>query len=389
MARNSSESTAPDRSSNTLDEMNVARLSLISLQRQVSESYTSWKSTYELDGTPVLVDCASTVQVPHGIDTEVYLGILKIYQLSGCPADGRITVTPHELLATAGIEQNSRAYKMLKRSLDRLNRAIYEIEKGWRDHEGMRWHSVRFQHIRNLEYTKNEDHHLDNASIIHITLHEATVRSIVAGYLNPVNYLLLQQLRQPTSVALCRTLEALRRDSTTTQVIRERLEFNLLYWAQTLRLDETRPDNIRRTLKKPHEELIENNYLQSVEFQGRGAKQTIVYTFSPYEDDQGLQELVVMLSNRGVAVGSAKALVSEYPDRVLPAITRFDQLRKTDYPMKSPGGLLADMVKRPEKYEVPLPEGTKVPKERKIPLKNLEPVPAEEAPLDPPPLRKP
>ncbi|GEM49785.1 replication initiator protein A [Deinococcus cellulosilyticus] len=343
--------TPAENPSHNLDEMNVARLSLISMQRQVSDDYTSWEMHQDVDGVPIRIHCGSSVQVPHGIDTEVYLAILKLYQLMGCPSDGEVSATPHELMRTAGIHPTARNYTMVRNSLIRLNRAIYQIDQGWRDFRGMRWHSVTFQHLAKLEYTKNEEHHLDTASIIKITLPQDTVKSIQAGYLNPISYQLLGQIRQPSTVALCRTLEALRRDPSTTQVVQDRIEFPLLQWARTLRLEESRPDNIRRSLKNAHEELMQAKYIRTVDYVGKGMKQVIVYDLYPQMEDQALEEQVQLLADRGVALGSARTLIAEFPDRIQDAIKRFDQLKAGGYPMKTPGGLLVSIIKNPANYE--------------------------------------
>lgn len=350
MARTKPDDLQPSRS---LDEMNVARLSLISLQRQVAEDYTQWEAELDTEGMPVHVSCKSTEQVPHGIDTEIYLAILKLYQLSGSPSDGQVTVTPHELTRAANMSRSSRSYQTIKLSLTRLNRAIYQIDQGWRDFQGMRWHSVTFQHIAGLEYTKNQEHHIDGASVIHITFPQHTVKSIQAGYLNPLNYRLIQQFKQPTSVALCRTLEALRRDPSTTQVVKDRLEFHLLHWAKTLRLEDGRPDNIRRSLANPHQELLDAQYLRSVEYVGRGSKQVVVYELFPQHEDEHIKTTIDLLTHRGVTAGSARALVAEFPDRIQDAVARFDQLKNSGYSMKVPGGLLVDIIRHPENYDKP------------------------------------
>lgn len=334
------------------DELNISRLGLISAQRQVADDFRNWDMDFELDGQPMKVTCESPTTVPHGVDTEIYLSLIKRFIDEGAPDDGRFTVTPRELLLASGIEPNSRAYQMLKVSLNRLYKASYTIERAWRDHLGKRWVTVHFRHLDALTYTKNENHHLDNASVIQVGLPKQIVNSIHSGYLNPLNSRILDQLSQPTSKALYRQLEARRRNPETLEIIHHRLDFSLVEWGVLCHLSDLTPTRIRRSLQSAHEELKEVGYLKDVNFQGRGQQQRIVYEFP--QGQQDALEATTFLSElvrRGMTQGFARTAIQQYPGRIQHAIERFDQLREMGYQMNRPGALLMNIIKNPENYQ--------------------------------------
>ncbi|GEM46403.1 replication initiator protein A [Deinococcus cellulosilyticus] len=341
------------------DELNISRLGLISAQRQVADDFKNWDMDFELDGQPMKVTCESPTTVPHGVDTEIYLSLIKRFIDEGAPDDGRFTVTPRELLMASGIEPNSRAYQMLKVSLNRLYKASYTIERAWRDHLGKRWVTVHFRHLDALTYTKNEDHHLDSASVIQVGLPKQIVHSIHSGYLNPLNSRILDQLSQPTSKALYRQLEAKRRDPETLEIIHYRLDFSLVEWGVLCHLSDLTPTKIRRSLQSAHDELKSVGYLKDIAFQGRGQQQRIIYEFP--QGQQDALEATTLLSElvaRGMTQGFARTAIQQYPGRIQQAIERFDQLKQMGYQMSRPGALLMNIIKNPENYasdDLPMP----------------------------------
>lgn len=343
----------PEKPSHTLDELNISRLGLISAQRQVSSDFKSWETTYLLDDQPVKVVCKSSEVVPHGVDTEVYLGILKSFVSAGSPGDGKVIVTPRELLMASGMPGNSRAYQVLRQSLSRLFAATYTVDRAWRDHRDQRWMTVHFRHLNTLAYTKNAEHHLDSASLIEITLPAEVVKSINDGYLNPLNDQVLKELKQPSATALYRTLEAMRRDPVTLEVREHQLEINVVAWGAMLHFSDTDPKLIRRSLESPHKELLNTGYLKNAEYRGRGQKQVICYAF-PQEEPEVLtpesQNLLQALMARGLTAGSARGFLKTHPAQLADALEVFDRLKASGYPMRSPGGLLASIIEQPERY---------------------------------------
>lgn len=342
-----------EKPSHTLDELNISRLGLISAQRQVSSDFKSWETTYLLDGQPVKVVCKSSEVVPHGVDTEVYLGILKSFVAAESPQDGKVIVTPRELLKASGMPANSRAYQVLRQSLSRLFAATYTVDRAWRDHRDQRWMTVHFRHLNTLAYTKNAEHHLDSASLIEITLPTEVVKSIKDGYLNPLNDQVLKELKQPSATALYRTLEAMRRDPLTLDVKEHQLEINVVAWGAMLHFSDTDPKLIRRSLDSPHKELLAAGYLKHAEYRGRGQKQVICYEF-PQEEAPALsaEALKTMegLTARGLTAATALEVLRTHHDQLQAAMETFDRLKASGYPMRSPGGLLMNIIREPDRY---------------------------------------
>ena len=92
------------------DELNVARLSLISAQSRVPADYTNWTRTYQAGGKTVTVTCtAITGQVvPHGLDNDVMVAIINLYLEDGCPEDGTVRVSMHRLQRAANLNVSAR-----------------------------------------------------------------------------------------------------------------------------------------------------------------------------------------------------------------------------------------------------------------------------------------
>lgn len=126
----------------------------------------------------------------------------------------------------------------------------------------------------------------------------------------------------------------------------------LLPWATRLGIN-GRPDTIRRALDAPHRQLIACRFLQDVHYLGRGKAQQVQYVFAQTERPPARPEAVAALTSRRITQGAALKYAAEYGlEAVQSAVRRFDELLAAGYKAKSASGLLVDILRDPQKYQV-------------------------------------
>ncbi|UQN08866.1 replication initiator protein A [Deinococcus sp. QL22] len=353
------------------DELNVARLSLISAQSRVPASYTSWTRTYQAGETTVTVTCTALTGhvVPHGLDNDVMVAIINLYLEDGCPEDGTIRVTMHRLLQAAGLSGSAHYYREVRQCLRRLQSTSYQIVQGWWVQGRQRHVDATFNYLWKVTATREDDD--DIRSALEIRLPDEVARSIRDGYVKPLDLGVYRDLSSPPVRAVYRVLDALRWDSGSAQ---DRVTVNLLEWGERLSIYSAEPDKIRRVLQPAHDELTQRGILIGVEIEGRGKAQQLTYVFAPaarLPDPELLQEL----TRRGMYPAVAGKYLHDHPDPapVQRALRQFDA-----YPgrKQNAGALLRDMLIHPERYDDPasLPASPPVSKpDRTRPLAQPQP----------------
>lgn len=336
-------------------ELNIVRLALISIQRQIEKTFVEWEYTFELDGEEASLECKGhqDLGVPHGLDSDFYNAIVHLYVEKGASEDGVLTSTAYEIIKTAGRVDSKHSYQSLNESLRRLLQTQYYLKKSWRNHRKRMWETLSFQHIEKLQFITEETENgndLSSRSVIRIKLPQEVVHSVQAGYMLLAPEAALRALEQPTSRALYRLLEARRRDPLNPQATVDELHYNLLDWARDCKLSTDVPKLIRRTLENAHQELIGIGYLREVSYSGRGQKQTLQYLFHPRFERVVDQGIVDLLKGHGVFPGVAQNLASKHPDRIEAAVKRLKQLLAEGYPVENRAGLLIRMVQNPADY---------------------------------------
>lgn len=339
-----------------MDEANVARLGLISIQERIPEGYASWEEELEVLGKPVKLACYANPNVggvPHGLDNEVSLALIALYLNAGSPPDGTFTTTAYQILKLMGFDTSGYYYRALKESLLRLTTATYVLSEAWRA-DG-RWQSVTFRYIDKLEFTSGKEGKLDRSSIIRITLAKEIVRSLQSRYTKPIDIEFMASLKRPLSRALYRLLDAQRLSPEREEPL-GRLEVRLMEWAAACKIVHKRPDKVRRTLEPAHQELLERRYLKSVEYVGRGQNQAIVYVFG--EEAGGIPdaEAVNLLVAEGLSFTSAYSLARRYPlAHIRERLERYRAILEAGYRPKNRLGFLVDVIRDDTgKYERPV-----------------------------------
>ncbi|EYB69183.1 hypothetical protein DEIPH_ctg011orf0171 [Deinococcus phoenicis] len=345
------------------DELNIARLSLISVQERIPPDYRDWSVELEDGDRRYKVTCQAMPEygVPHGIDTDISAALVNLYIDQGAPADGSVTCTPYQLLQMAGLDTSGRYYAALDESLRRLLTTNYFIAEGWRDHPRKRWTNVNFRYIDRLEFSSGEAERLDASSILKITLPQEIARSVRSGYIKPLDLSFMQTLRRPPTRALYRLLDSQRRDPENPERVAMTYQVGLMEWAEACKIVTDRPSMAQRTLDAAHEELIEKGFLKSVEYLGRGKKKLLHYTFGEaFIPPDPL--LVQNLAAIGITHTRALQLVREHSEAVVEdTLLRYQGIVSGGYKPRSRPAFFVDLLKNPEKYQ--LPEGVLLPLE--------------------------
>lgn len=335
------------------DEINIARLGIISIQSRVDTSVTRWKTAFEIDRRPYRVECVAPDGRPHGIDSDIVLAIQTLYVRAGCPDHGWVHTTAYELVDLAGLQKKGGSYQRIKESLVRLYTTSFFVSEGWYDKNNQRkWGTDTMRYIDRIKYLGKDEQTelpgLDQSSTLSIKLGEQLAESIRARFTHVLDGRLLHQLEQPPARALYRLLEAHR---TTGGVRTLELIVNLDDWRHACGISSDRPEIIRRTLTPAHEELIAAGYLQEVLLEGRGKKQTLTYRFQ--NDNAPDPALVEMLIGAGFARGAATEMVKVHEDRIEPAVSYARHRKEAGYQVRSMTGLIVDILKNPDRYVLP------------------------------------
>jgi plasmid replication initiation protein len=335
------------------DERNVARLGIISILSRINVGVTTWQSEFSVRGSMFRVECAAPYGRPHGIDTDVILAIQTLFVRQGCPEHNWVHTTAYELKMLTGLPDNGRTYTRIRESIKRLWGTGFVVSQGWQDANGKvrRWQNTTLRYIDRLQYHELEADTdplpgLDPASTLSIKLGEQVSESIRARHTQLLSGALMWQLEQPPARALYRLLEAHRLLESGERAML--LEVGLESWRQACGVACDRPELFRRILSPAHEELTAIGYLESVEYQGRGKKQMVLYRFAA--DDAPDPALVEMLIGVGVASQMALQLAREQGERIEEAV-RFVRLRKEGgFQVRNPGGLVVDYLQNDGKY---------------------------------------
>lgn len=340
------------------DEANVARLGLISIQERIPPDFTSWTVELAVEGRRARLSCVAVSEhggVPHGLDNDVSLALISLYQEAECPEDGKIVTTAYRILSIIGWDTSGHYYEALKDSLDRLTTATFTASEAWRT--GSRWTTVKFRYIEGLEYTSEDDRmNLGHSSVLKIKLAREITESIRGKYIKPLDLDFLTSLDRPLTRALYRLLDAQR----TTLDGREVTQFrtNIIGWAEACKIVDKTPTRVRRTLEGAHTELVDRGYLLSVEYQGRGPNQEVIYSFAkqPVIPEEA-RELVIRILRYKVARPVVQNLIVTYGhERVNDRLGKFEAMLQLGYSPRNQAGFLVDVI-RDEEGKYADPEG--------------------------------
>lgn len=337
-----------------IDEANVGRLGLISIQERIPENFTSWTIDFHNEGRPARLSCDAMPKyggVPHGLDGDIATALIDLYVETGCPADGVLHTTAYQILKRAGLDDSGRYYQNLRQTLFRLRTATYSASEAWRDHRKGNWTTVTFNYLEALEFTSgDEDLGLSRSSTLKIRLADPIVRSIRAQYTKPLDLEFLTSLDRPLTRALYRLLDARRYPPEDPREPLPSFSVNLIEWAEACKIVDRRSNKIRATLQGAHEELMERRYLSAVDYEGRGQKQQLTYRFADFDSSrppiQPDSPLVAELAQHRVSLAVARRLVEEFgEEHVRVRLHKFRSLIASGYRARNKSALLVDIIR--------------------------------------------
>jgi plasmid replication initiation protein len=345
------------------DEANVGRLGLISIMSRIQEGAYRWDVDFLLeDGRPARIVCVGTPEFggyPHGLDNDISSALINLYIEAGAPEDGWFHATAHRVLTRAGLQTTGRYYGLLFTSLNRLRATTYYLTDSWFDTRRNNI-TTSFNYLERLEYSTVQDNvTLSSGSLLRLRLAPEITASIRARYLRPLDDVILSKLSGPPSRALYRLLEGQRIDPLGESDVLKQFTVSLRDWAQACKIMEMKPTRIRRNLEQPHNDLLALGYLASVEYGGPSRNQTITYRFTGAEvtEPQVLPdpELVQNLGTHRVSMKVATEVIAQFGEtRVRERLRKFQLILQSGYRVKSPSGLLLDVIRDDEgKYPDP------------------------------------
>lgn len=382
----------------------MARLNPMVALNRVPKGMTGWRKVVEIDSLGTMtVTCvtSSGYTVPHGLDADVVFALLSAYEFQGRPADARVKVNMNNLCEYVGLKPSTNTYQRIHESLQCLLNTLYHAESCWGNARNGKWEfqSLSFRIINSLAFkntgeTKQEARAFgESNSDVVIQLGDEIIKSVQMGHTRWVDLATYHRLSFPLARLLYRLLEE-------QQAIGSGKQFRVPVAAlgQHLGLRELDPEGgteskynvpktrvidsrrIRRALEPAHKELLEMGYLGNVEYEGRGQKQEIIYTFGPSLQITADVETVGLLTKHGVTAVRAAELVRAYgKERVHEVSAQFEARLAGGYQPKNKAGLLCNMLEQPDRYAAPeQPETSKPTKSRAV----VEELPLPAAPRD-------
>ncbi|WP_027482818.1 replication initiator protein A [Deinococcus pimensis] len=336
------------------DELNLARLNLISGQEDVGDQ-TTWSESFEDGPRMIDVRCVAGpgLVIPHGADNDVNAAIIDLFVEQDMPESGIISVSAAELLRRSNMHRNGQNWIRLHESLDRLYYTNYTVTSGWRDHTRGRWMNEEFRILASRAFTsRGRSGQFDERTILRLVLSEPIVHSMRGGYVKPLDMAFMRGLKRPRARLLFRALDAMRYDPEHPEISIDEFRVNIQKWADHLKIPSGRADTIRRALDPLHQELVRRGYLREVLLEGRGLAQNVTYVFA--RDFVPINpHALEALRRHHVAEGVARNLVLTYgPSAVIARVATFERqvASGTLVVKKSEAAALVHLVKNPDQY---------------------------------------
>jgi plasmid replication initiation protein len=268
-----------------LEEGNFSRLGMFSVQERIPSTFTSWTRVFEGDNASVSFTCTSPAElggVPHGIDAEFMQTLINLYIEGGAPANGEVNVGMREALERSGCDTSGHYCALLRESLQRMRGALYTANNAWVDSGRRRKVSTTFNLLSDLTILErgSSDENLNTTRIV-ARFPPEIIANIRERYTRHLDFRLLANLKRSSSRILYRLLEGRRYNADDLEPTRlERFTVGLQAWAEELKLVTREASKIRSLLEPLHGELIENGFLTSATFEGRGARAAVTYVYA-------------------------------------------------------------------------------------------------------------
>lgn len=359
-----------------INELDLTRAGIISVQRDLSPAETTWQADYTIGDVMYRVMGSAFHGRPRGRDADVLLALQTLFFRAGCPETNAVELSASQLLTASGHARNGQYYAALRESLLRLGGVKWTLVRTQFDekrqrHLGETTTTGIIAEMQVMDQSTGshrpfEHRELTDASPIRITFVPSFAASIRDGFFQILDGELLSRLGQPQARSLYRVLQAHR--VTPGGSLAGDLTFRLKDWLGACGLDGERLDNARRTLDLAHERLKAEGYVQEVRYEGRGRMGSVSYTFSAAPEP----ELVDRLMDRGVTRPVAETLAADHPQRIVAALRVVDERLSGGWKPRSLPASIVDAVRNPKKWGYVDTEGPKKAPARKRAAKAVQ-----------------
>ena len=371
-----------------INELDLTRAGIISVQRDLSPTETTWITDYTIGDVMYRVMGSAFHGRPHGRDGDILLALQTIFFRAGCPENNEIEISAAQLLAASGHSRNGQYYASLRDALMRLSGVKWtlirtQFDEKRKRHFGQTTTTGIIAEMEVMDQTTGshrpfDQRELSDSSPIKITFVPSFAASIRDGLFQMLDGELLSRLGQPQARSLYRVLQAHR--LTSSGSLASELTFQLKDWLSACGLENERLDNARRTLDAAHERLMAEKYLQNVSFEGRGRAAKLEYTFSAPPEP----ELVDILIARNVTRPVAETLAADHPDRIRLALRIIDERLTGGWKPRSLAASIVDAVRNPKKWGYMAADAPESPRKATVKRKPpKEPEPESEHAQDP------
>src|SRR5215217_9608788 len=221
--------------------------------------------------------------MPGPIDQDVYLAVLQLLeQRGGMPEDGELAFSLYELRKVLGWSDDSGgAYQQIKDALVRIqltgvqsSNAFYSAADEQLIADSFNVWSVHFAQRKKKDVAGSRARNTQDRHVLRF--HPVFIRNYEAQYLKGLDADFFWSLKMPLSKRLYRLVDLQRAGGLSWRT-------DLLAVRDQIPLDYSYPSQIKRALKKAHEELKEKGFLSGVEYEEHEEENTIsvLYHISP------------------------------------------------------------------------------------------------------------
>jgi len=296
--------------------------------------------------------------LPLATDEEVYIALMEITREQGFTAP-RVTISRYDLVHRMNWPDQGHSYHRLYTSLARLTGVTILARNAFWDNEAKRYVTEGF-HILDRFRLVNEPP--GRHSTVHdpewesfIVWNEVLFQSFLRGNIKLINTQLYFSLHSAIARRLFRYLDKKRYDGKTHfRINLQKLAFEKLGMSRSYSVS-----NLRRELKRAHDELIGVGFLTGAWFEGRGERSLVMYQFPADATRRTLpaptvsptqQAALQSLLELGITRAVARRLVDEFPLEHVSACAAECSRRLANgwLPRHSPAAWTVAAIKHPE-----------------------------------------
>lgn len=195
-----------------VDERNVARLGVVSIQTRLLGKANKWAHSYTVGEHHIHIEGNAPEGRPRGLDTNVLLGIETLFAAAGCPEHNWLHTNGYELREASFLADNGNNYHKLRESINRLYAVYFKVTQGLSGSSLRLNETMRI--LDRMQYWDVGETDAIRELVPHATLGlklaDQFAESIRSGFTQALDGRILLAIKQPPARALYRLLEAFR-----------------------------------------------------------------------------------------------------------------------------------------------------------------------------------